>query len=394
MQKLDKRMRALVVGLVVVLVFCIGIFGYMGMYIRRQNTKTMDSVGRVFMAATNEQISNHFSTMINMRLTQLDTLVETAPFDQDRDSAELREWLAYNAQIRGFESLAYYFDDGSYDMLSGERVHLIDPELFRDAMRNGEQNVCVGVDDDDERYAVIGVPFSIETENDGKRCIALVGRMSIEYISEALSLEQGDSLVYSYIVRSDGTFVIRSYDAYRNNYFDRVDALYEEFVGISKEQYITEMKEAMQNKQDYSAMFTIYGERRQMYCSSLPNSHWFLVTVMPYGVLNETVNQMGTQSFLVSAGCCLAILLVLLAVFMMYYRINRAQLKELEEAKKAAEHASRSKSEFLSNMSHDIRTPMNAIVGMTSIAIANIDNQERVQDCLKKLCCPASTCWG
>ncbi len=385
MRKLDKRMQTLVVGLVVALVFCIGVFGYMAYYISKQNTKTMDSVGRAFMAATNEQISGHFSTMIDMRLTQLETLVETAPFDHDKDSAALREWLAHNAQLRGFESLAYYFDDGSYDMLFGEKVHLIDPELFKAAMRNGEQNVCVGMDDDEERYGVIGVPFSIETENSGKTCIALVGRMSIDYISEALDLEQGDSLVYSYIMRADGTFVIRSYDAYRNNYFDRVDALYEEFVGISKEQYVAELKAAMENKRDYSAMFTIYGERRQMYCSSLPNSHWFLLTVMPYGMLNETVNQMGRQSFLVSSGCCIAILLVLLAVFAMYYRVNRAQLKELEEAKKAAEHASRSKSEFLSNMSHDIRTPMNAIVGMTSIAIANIGNRDRVQDCLKKI---------
>lgn len=65
--------------------------------------------------------------------------------------------------------------------------------------------------------------------------------------------------------------------------------------------------------------------------------------------------------------------------------MNQTQLKELKEAKQAAEEASRSKSEFLSNMSHDIRTPMNAIVGMTSIALANSDNPGRVQDCLKKI---------
>lgn len=62
-------------------------------------------------------------------------------------------------------------------------------------------------------------------------------------------------------------------------------------------------------------------------------------------------------------------------------RMNAA----LEEALKAAEAANEAKSSFLSNMSHDIRTPMNAIIGMTSIALSHIDEKSRVQDCLLKI---------
>ena len=57
----------------------------------------------------------------------------------------------------------------------------------------------------------------------------------------------------------------------------------------------------------------------------------------------------------------------------------------LKDALSVAEHASRAKTTFLSNMSHDIRTPMNAIIGFTSIAASHIDNKERVQDCLEKI---------
>ena len=59
--------------------------------------------------------------------------------------------------------------------------------------------------------------------------------------------------------------------------------------------------------------------------------------------------------------------------------------KALKEAYRAAENASCAKTEFLSNMSHDIRTPMNAIVGLTAIAGANIENQDRVVECLGKI---------
>ena len=57
----------------------------------------------------------------------------------------------------------------------------------------------------------------------------------------------------------------------------------------------------------------------------------------------------------------------------------------LEEAVHAAQNASRAKSAFLSNMSHDIRTPMNAVIGFTVLAKANMDNRERMSDYLDKI---------
>jgi len=57
----------------------------------------------------------------------------------------------------------------------------------------------------------------------------------------------------------------------------------------------------------------------------------------------------------------------------------------LEEAFRAAENANMAKDNFLSHMSHDIRTPLNAITGMTAIAEMNIDKPERVKDCLEKI---------
>ena len=64
---------------------------------------------------------------------------------------------------------------------------------------------------------------------------------------------------------------------------------------------------------------------------------------------------------------------------------DRKMNQALAEAVHVAETASKAKSTFLSNMSHDIRTPMNAIIGFTTLALSNIDNTQRVRDYLGKI---------
>lgn len=61
------------------------------------------------------------------------------------------------------------------------------------------------------------------------------------------------------------------------------------------------------------------------------------------------------------------------------------QSEQLQEALDSAEKANLAKSDFLARMSHDIRTPMNAIMGMTAIAKAHVDERQRVLDCIEKI---------
>lgn len=88
----------------------------------------------------------------------------------------------------------------------------------------------------------------------------------------------------------------------------------------------------------------------------------------------------------------LVIIAAIVIVFLRYRRqvnlFNKHQAaarEALQTALDAAENASAAKTSFLSNMSHDIRTPLNAIIGMTAIAGANIDDTNRVKDCLSKI---------
>ncbi len=67
------------------------------------------------------------------------------------------------------------------------------------------------------------------------------------------------------------------------------------------------------------------------------------------------------------------------------HREEAARNEKLKEALKMAEESNHAKSDFLSRMSHDIRTPMNVIIGMSEIAESSLDDRDRVSDCLKKI---------
>ncbi len=66
-------------------------------------------------------------------------------------------------------------------------------------------------------------------------------------------------------------------------------------------------------------------------------------------------------------------------------RKQREQTQALQDALMQAQHANQAKTTFLSNMSHDIRTPMNAIIGFATIAASHMERTDQVRDCLQKI---------
>jgi len=380
----NKINHFLAFSLAMVCLVCIGVFMVLTAYLNHQNEQAVTQLGNIFMSNMNDRITKHFETMTEHRLIQMEALTKTIPPAYRDDEEAVRDWLIYSVQARGFDSLACCHTDGSLEMLYGDALEPSSPSLFLQTMKKGESKIAVGYNSSGEQVALICVPVSMEVSflDD---CIALVGELPISYIADTLALEEEDALLYSFVIRRNGDYVIRNADAVRDNYFERVLAIYEDLDGVKPEEYIKQLQTAMEAGTDYATMIQMEGEKRHMYCSSLPNSVWYLVTLMPYGALNESVETLGTRSLVAALVGCAAILITLLAVFIKYFSMNLRQLQELEEAKQTAERASRSKSEFLSNMSHDIRTPMNAIMGMTAIATANIDNPQQVQNCLKKI---------
>lgn len=385
----DKQFHLLNLSLLGAIILIISLFMFLSYFMNQKSQKTIEEVGKIYMDGMNEQIVLHFDTTISLRISMLNAIVSLFPDTEEHD--RLLEELEQNARARGFDSLALCSADGRIEMIYGSDMTITDAPPFLDSLSRQEPKVAAGTDTQKTHIILFGIPCRY-TMKDGTDSIALVASISAGDMGQTLFLEKGNSLVSSYIIRRDGNFVVRYDGTFQESFFDHLRTL---FTGEKEEVaagYIRSLTEAMEAGENYSTILEGTGVRCHLYCTRLPHSEWFLITVLPFDVLNQVLSDMSHQwSGMVYAVCVVA-LLVLGTVFGLQIRLARKQMRDLEsamiaadQARREAEHANHAKSEFLSNMSHDIRTPMNAIVGMTAIATANMGNQEQVQNCLRKI---------
>ncbi len=396
-RKEDKSIRFLIFSIIGVSVLIVGLFALLSAYMSKKSSETIEEVGKLYMNGMNEQIVLHYETIIGLRLSQVSAMAETAFTDTEDREGLLRD-LEYSAAARGFSCLALCAADGELEMIYGDVSEVLDQEPFLRSMSLGEQRIAVGRGAQGDGVVLMGAPFVCEMA-DGKESISLVGGFSTEYMKSVLFLDEEEALVDSYIIREDGTYVLRSNEMAHKSYFESVYELFGSQEKAVAEQYVNELQAAMERGEDFSAVLSGEGSRFHLYCVNLPYSEWYLVTVLPFDSLDILIREMGQDWTHMVYVVCGIVMVALLLVFAQSLQIARKQMAALkaaseeanrersaaEAARRDAEHANKAKSEFLSNMSHDIRTPMNAIVGMTTIAIANMGNMEQVQNCLRKI---------
>ncbi len=366
------------------LVISIGAFICLGYYISKVSEESINKVGNVYMAGIKEHIVAHFRTLIDLKFEQLEAVVQVVSTDMD-SVEEIYEELIYRTSVRNFNYLVLCSEDGTMEMLEGEQIRLADPDSFFESLRKGEKKVAVGIDTNGNEVVIFGIQAEYPMKN-GERSMALAVAVPIEYISTMLGTdEEENALIYSHIIREDGSFIVSEMSDQYPDYFSALYGEYDKDDPKLIKSYIDGLSDAMAKKEDYSVIMNFEGSIQQIYCTVLPYSEWHLLTILPFGVLNETVEEMNRDRTGATLLVCGIVLIVLLVIFYEYFKMTRQQFRDLEEARQEALEANKAKSAFLSNMSHDIRTPMNAIVGMTAIATTHIDDKEQVQNCLRKI---------
>ena len=385
--KKENKSRAihfLIGSFVWLLAISAAVFLFLGYYMNKVSEESITQVSDLYMTSTNEQITSHFQTLMELKLEQAEVVEKVVIYEDDEDIAIFYDELIYRVQVRNFDYLALCSEDQQIEMLLGEEIRLADPQPFFDSLKRGNNKVAVGEDKIGNDIVIFGVVADYPMHGE-KRSMAMLTALPLEYISTMLSTEDENALLFSEIIRRDGTFIASGLSTEYHDYFS---SLYERYPESDEEEieiYIEELSAAMENRENYTATLNLGGSRQQVFCSLLPYSEWTLVTVMPFGELNQIVADLGKKMSVTMMLMFSIILITLILIFWNYFRMNRQQMRELEEARQKALEANHAKSEFLSNMSHDIRTPMNAIVGMTAIATAHIDDIDQVKNCLRKI---------
>ena len=387
-----KTIRFLWISLLILALLCVAVFAWITRVMVEKSDETLTQVANLYMEEMNTQLRRHFDALVEMQLTQVEGITLAVPPDSISvmDESAVQQ-LVSSGRSRDFSYLALYNTEGRADVLYGQPGDIRDreEEAFLASLNRAEPKIVLGDTADGESMLLLGVSVGYPLSEgypmrDGSQCTALLAGIPIEEINQALSLALDDTLIYSHIIETNGRFAVKNADVYQDSYFDWLLEKCE-FEGQEPEQMAARMKEALEQGEMFSMVLTANGQRRHVYCSPLSNSEWYLVTVMPYGALDRAVADLGGKRMFTTLVGCGILLGATLVVFFLYFRMSRRQLQEVEKAQREAERANRAKSEFLSNMSHDIRTPMNAIVGMTAIAAANMDNREQVASCLRKI---------
>lgn len=385
-KEMEKRItRYLKISFIVVAFICIGLFIFMGVYLNKEIGSTTNDVSHLYMEEIHSQLQQKFEIILELRAMQLNTIIETAE-EADNWTYERLEELKNIATSRDFMSVGLYRQDGAIEMIFGDEITLDGKLVTNCNFESGEHMIQLGYTEAGDKVFILG-RFERLDMSDGGVSDVLFATLPFEYFNDAMYLNAPDTQVFSHIIARNGDYIIKNSEAEKyNTVYERITSDFKGIEGKNTEDYVREVREALENDIEYSSRYIADGEVRMIYVSRLTEGlDWYVMTVMPDNDIDNLLNGLYTTRYMVMFGVVITIIVLMLCVFLGYYKLSRLQMKELHKAREAAVDANEAKSRFLTSMSHDIRTPMNAIIGMTDIAIKNMDNKEKASDCLHKV---------
>ncbi|MCH5158252.1 MAG: response regulator [Clostridiales bacterium] len=430
----EKSQRVILITILIGILIAAAVFSLLGVNISNNTKNTVDDIGDTYMSRMGNQIKQRFEAVMEQRLTMVRGIINVRDDDDGTHESDnpdnllsiekTRQRLIASAEARDFQFLALYRVDEDnltdseggriINMLIGDDLYATDHIPFRRSVLAGEEKVAVGTAKDDggiphENMVIISVPTHGKfTMDDGEKSMSVLAGVTNSTLVSMLNIGTSESTTaneahgYDYntstlLVRRDQTVILMQQreendphygdNAYKNRPLNEwLDYMFgKDLEDTTPEEIVKELAVKMKKGEAYTNIIHAGAEHLHIYCGPIVKTEWYVVVVMNNSELNNLVNNLGNQWTTLIIVAIVMIAVVIAVLFVEYWYFNKQNMHKLEEAHAAAIHASKAKSEFLSNMSHDIRTPMNAIVGMTTIARANINNPDTVADCLKKI---------
>ena len=412
-QKVNKRKkitRLLLILLMILLsLVCIK-------YLISKSKKYISENGKSSMGAVIDQIQQTYDLQVSGYYSQLQLVEEFLLHERELSLETDTNKSFFEAWEKESEStLIFIQENGQAISAGGTKMRIDMPSKFLLDLKNGYNiGKLVRVDYDQKKKDgyLVAIPCQEYTIN-GETYTAIGSVYDHSKLDSMLKLKGYDGKAYLFILDNDGniTYTNQSGDKYLSNY-----SLLKHLKG---EQAITEeeadlFKKKFDNRESGVALL---GKQNPYYLGYCPieSNNTILVCIVANGVVDNVLmdyQKMVLFTTILMAG---SILLLFAGLFYSISRLSLADqkaeyekrnnelhlqtMKEMEivnqklkkaknvttEALQTAENANKAKTDFLSNMSHDIRTPMNAIIGITSLIRHDAGNKAKVIEYADKI---------
>lgn len=290
----------------------------------------------------------------------------------------LNHYVQTNKDTWGFEAMCLIDENAMYYDATNVFSLLSNKEVSTDLLTERKPVILDNVPFSEGRKMIFLTPID-KIEMNGKTFSAIGATYNSQNIFDVLEIEAFDGKAAMYITHQDGVVLFRTNQENAITGYNLFNSLELEAFGRGSAKQLRE--NVTSGNQE---LMTVHIGDTQFYLNHTPVGvdDWQLITLVPMDVVSGRVQKSSMIAFI---SILLVSVLIIAAFILIYSDSTRKVLKAEEAARKAAENANLSKSQFLSNMSHDIRTPMNAIIGMTNIAVSHINEPDKVKECLKKI---------
>ena len=412
-QAITKRKKMIMPLFFLILIFLSLIF--VKLLLNRMNSYIAEN-GKSSMGAVVEQIQQTYDLQVNGYYSQLhlleDSLIqeEVRSIELDRNKKFFEAW-----QKESESTLIFLQENGKAITTDGTKLRVDMPSKFLLDLRNGYNiGKLVSLDYNQKKKDgyLVAIPCQEYTIN-GETYTAIGTLYDHSKLDSMLSVKSYNGNAYLFMLDNDGniTYTNQIEDKFFRNYF-----LLKHLKG---DQAITEEEaDSLQKKLDGREQgVELLGSDKPYYLGYCPieNNNTMLICIVEKSVVDNVLKDY--QKTIVFETILMAGFILLLFVGL-FYSISRRSLaeqkaeyekrnneiqtqamKEMEESNKklkkakdittealqTAENANKAKTDFLSNMSHDIRTPMNAIIGMTSLIRYDAGNKDKVIEYADKI---------
>ena len=406
-----KKTRVLLLIMLVILLSLV----FIKLLMHKMN-RYIDENGKSSMGAVVEQIQQTYDLQVNGYYSQLhlveDYLLQEKELSLETDTHK----KIFEAWEKESEStLLFLQENGKVITADGKKIRIDIPSKLLLDLRNGH-NIAKLVDWNHEETQSGGYLVAIpcpEYRIDGETYTAIGTVYDHAKLDSMLKLKGYNGNVYLFMLDNEGNIT------YTNQSEDKFFRNYSLLKHLKKAQAITENEAAFLRKkiEEKEAGVLLLGKASRYYLGYAPieSNNTTLICIVPKGIVDNVLRDyqktvwfatvlMVSFIFLLWIGLTWSVFKLSIADQKAEYekRNNELQLqtmKKMEEAniklKKAkniatealqtAENANKAKTDFLSNMSHDIRTPMNAIIGMTSLIRYDAGNKDKVIEYADKI---------